>query len=91
MSMTTIELYNSLREKFGDNQAHILTEYIETKIEATIEKETKELATKNDVGAIRTEMAQMEVRLIKWLVGIAFTGICVLSGVVFTIVKYYKP
>ena len=38
MVLSAIDLYNILRTKIGDNEAKVLAEYIETKVETSFEK-----------------------------------------------------
>ena len=55
-TLSSIDMYNLLREKIGDQQAKSLTDYIEQRIEQSFEKEKSGLATKIDIAKLREEL-----------------------------------
>lgn len=66
-TITSVDMYNLLREKIGDQQAKTLTEYVEQRIEASIDKEKSILSTKEDIANLRVEMKEQKSELIKWM------------------------
>lgn len=83
--MSTIsltKLYDLLSEKVGKESAESLTVYIESKIKAEVQSNSKFLATKEDVANLRAELkedianlraelkediANVKSELIKWM------------------------
>ncbi|MGB4774621.1 MAG: hypothetical protein WBP45_05585 [Daejeonella sp.] len=79
--MSTIsltKLYDLLSEKVGKESAESLTVYIESKIKAEVQGNSKLLATKEDIANlkielkedianVRTELANVKAELIKWM------------------------
>ena len=69
IAISSIDLYNLLRPKLGEQEAKALTEYISAVGESNAEKQTDvyEKIVNKDInvlrGEMRTEMAQMEGRL----------------------------
>ncbi|MCF8323183.1 MAG: hypothetical protein K9I26_08610 [Flavobacterium sp.] len=59
-AISTIDMYNILKGKLGENEAKSLTEYVESKVERTFEKEKDVLATKEDLANTKSE-------IIKWM------------------------
>ena len=82
MTVSTIQLYEALSEKLGREQAKILTDYVEHKIEET-------LAEKKDtiVAEIQTKIAESKVELIKWMVALILGLFIALVGSLTAIIK----
>lgn len=59
-AISTIEMYNILKGKLGENEAKALTEYVESKVEKSINKEKDILATKIDLADVKAD-------IIKWM------------------------
>ena len=59
-AISTIDMYNILKTKLGENEAKALTEYVEDKVEKSFEKEKSVLATKEDLANVKSE-------IIKWM------------------------
>ena len=59
-AISTIEMYNILKGKLGENEAKALTEYVESKVEKSINKEKDILATKIDLAEVKAD-------IIKWM------------------------
>jgi hypothetical protein len=70
-TLTSIDMYNLLREKIGDQQAKSLTDYVEQRIDQSFEKEKSGLATKIDMAelreGLRVEMMEQKSEIIKWM------------------------
>ena len=60
MTVTTIDLYNILKVKIGENEAKSLVEFVELKVEAKFDEHMDELATKKDLFQVKADM-------IKWM------------------------
>lgn len=65
--ITSIEMYNILKVKLGENEAKALTEYVETKVEKSLEKERDILATKEDIYKIEVKLTDTKSEIIKWM------------------------
>lgn len=76
MNVSSIEMFNILRAKLGDNEARILTEYIEEKVEKSIEKEKAHIASKKD-------LIEVKVELIKWMFGFWVTLVLLIISTMF--------
>lgn len=61
MIVTEIELFNILREKIGDNEAKVLSEYVESKVERTFEAKKDTLSTKNDINDVKLEIVELKI------------------------------
>ena len=59
-SISSIEMYTILKGKLGETEAKALTEYVETKVEKSLEKEKDVLATKVDLAEAKSD-------IIKWM------------------------
>ncbi len=63
----TARLYQLLSEKLGNDTTEAMFKYIDNKTERAVEATIKSLATKDDVGQLRKEMAENKVDTIKWM------------------------
>ena len=75
-AISTIEMYNILKGKLGENEAKALTEYIESKVERTFDKEKDVLATKEDLANVKSD-------IIKWMFIFWIGQITVTLGIVY--------
>ncbi|WP_310380994.1 hypothetical protein [Flavobacterium sp.] len=75
-AISTIEMYNILKGKLGENEAKSLTEYVESKGERTFEKEKDVLATKEDLANVKSD-------IIKWMFIFWIGQIAVTLGIVY--------
>jgi hypothetical protein len=73
----TIELYTILKDKLGERETQALVDVIES-----IPKES--LASKEDIAKLETKIAELESKLIKWVVG---TGIAIVGALKLFILK----
>lgn len=69
MSATTLELktYDILKNRFGENEASTLIEYVEAKTEQTINQKKDVFATKEDIYKLDTKLSEAKSELIKWM------------------------
>lgn len=70
-AISTIEMYNILKGKLGENEAKALTEYVESKVEKTFDKEKDVLATKEDLAYAKSDI--IKSMFIFWIGQIAVT------------------
>ncbi len=75
-AISSIEMYTILKGKLGENEAKALTEYVESKVEKTFEKEKSILATKVD-------LAESKADIIKWMFIFWIGQIAVLLALVY--------
>jgi len=66
MAISITELYDLLSQKIGQAEAKALVEFIETKVDTTLEQKTSTLANKEDIAKLETKIAQTETKLILW-------------------------
>ena len=75
-AISSIEMYTILKGKLGENEAKALTEYIESKVDKTFDKEKSILATKVDLSETKAE-------IIKWMFIFWIGQIAVLLALVY--------
>ena len=63
MIISSTKLYQLLSEKTDKETAETLTSYIETKVKTEVKDKTSNLATKEDLARVKTDM-------IKWYVAL---------------------
>lgn len=66
-NITSIEMYNILKIKLGEKEAKALTEYVESHVEKSFEKEIYRLATKEDVLKLDVKLSDTKSEIIKWM------------------------
>ena len=71
MTVSSIDLYNILRIKIGENEAKALVEFVENKIDNKFEENMDQLATKRDLqelkGELEIKIEKVRSDLIKWM------------------------
>ena len=67
VAISSIEMYNILKGKLGESEAKALTEYVENKVEKSIEKEKDVLATKEDLYKLEVKISASKSEIIKWM------------------------
>ena len=82
-AISSIEMYNILKVKIGESEAKALTEYVETKVEKSLEKEKDILATKEDIYKIEVKLAETKSEIIKWMFIFWVGQIAVTLGIVY--------
>ena len=77
MSVSKIQLYNILKTKLGDKEAQTLVEFVQKEVKAELEIGKDNLATKQDLSALKEElkedMSKMKAELLRtvYIVGLA--------------------
>lgn len=75
-SISSIEMYTILKGKLGETEAKALTEYVETKVEKSLEKEKDVLATKVDLAEAKSD-------IIKWMFIFWIGQVAVTLGIIY--------
>lgn len=72
INISSIELFNALKDKVGEREAKMLTEYVEYRIADAFDKARDYFATKEDLvrvqGSLETKIAEMKSDLLKWMI-----------------------
>ncbi len=76
-------MYNILKGKLGESEAKALTEYVENKVEKSIEKEKDVLATKEDLYKLEIKISESKSDIIKWMFIFWIGQIAVTLGIVY--------
>jgi len=91
MMVTTIDLYNILKIKIGENEAKTLVEFIELRVEKEIEENMDELAGKRDLFQIKSELElgieKVRSDLVKWMFIFWVGQVSVTVGLILLVVK----
>ncbi len=83
VAISSIEMYNILKGKLGESEAKALTEYVENKVEKSIEKEKDVLATKEDLYKLEIKISESKSDIIKWMFIFWIGQIAVTLGIVY--------
>jgi hypothetical protein len=73
MSATELKLYDVLKTKLGEKEATLFFEFIEAKTDEEYEQKKDILATKEDIGFLRKEIAESKTDMIKWFLAFFIT------------------
>jgi len=66
MSALELKIYDILKTRFNEEEARVIVKYIEHKAENKYEQKKDILSTKEDIGIVRKELAEVKPELIKW-------------------------
>lgn len=81
MIVNDIELYEILKESLGEKQAKSLVGLVEIKVNNKFEQNRTFLATKEDISALKVDIANTKADLLKWQIAMWVTlMIAVLAG-----------
>jgi demethoxyubiquinone hydroxylase (CLK1/Coq7/Cat5 family) len=93
MVISDIQLYEILSAKLGREEARVLTEYVETKVEKQLNDKTTVFATKEDlvkeVSTLRIEMHEMEVRITRNIFVAGVVQFLAIVGSVLMLLKFH--
>lgn len=64
MVISDIQLYEILSTKFGREEARVLTEYVEAKVEKHLNEKTNVFATKEDIFAVKEDIFALKEELL---------------------------
>jgi hypothetical protein len=65
--VTSIQLYEILRQKLGTHEAEALVGFVDTKIEEADDRNLKNLATKEDIKNVELKIAEAKTGTIRWV------------------------
>jgi hypothetical protein len=80
-TITTTALYGVLSEKLGREQAKMVIDYVDAKVDKSIEEKTKILATKDDIIGLKGDIISLQ----RWIIGIFVTLSIMILGLYATI------
>ena len=83
IALSSVDLFNLLRQKIGETEAKAVTEFIEVQITDKFETEKKYLATKEDIAIVRKEIAESKTDMIKWVFALFVTLALMIAGLYF--------
>lgn len=81
--ITSIDMFNILRQKIGEGEAKALTEYVAYEVEQRLDARSATLATKEDIANVRNEISDSKVDTIKWMAGLIMALALMIIGLYF--------
>jgi hypothetical protein len=81
-----INLYNTLKNKIGENETKELIEFIDFRSEQKRDKADKLIATKQDINDVRKEISESKADIIKWVAAIILGQ----TALLITLIKLLK-
>ncbi len=89
ISTTTIQLFQILRQKLGEQEAEALVSFVDAKLRENNEANLKIVSTKEDIAKLETKIAEVKADLMKWMF-IFWTGsILTTLGGMFAFLKIF--
>jgi hypothetical protein len=80
-TLDTHELVKDLKASgFTDEQAEAVTRAVRLAQDLDVSN----LATKTDIADLRREIAEVELRLIKWVIGVGVSAVLAVGGMIWT-------
>ena len=67
LHISTIQLFQILKEKLGDKEAEALVSFVDAKLKENNENNLKILATKEDFAKLDTKISEVKVEILKWV------------------------
>jgi DUF438 domain-containing protein len=67
MIVSELTLYNTLKEKLGDQAAQTVVEGVKSAVKEAFENKRDTLATKEDLARLETKIAETKAEIIKWM------------------------
>ena len=91
MIVSEIKLFELLKAKIGQQEAEAFVTLLETKVDKKFDEAKNSLATKNDMFALKSDIANLEVRMeigfkdnLKWTIA----TIIACAGLILAFVKF---
>ena len=88
MASLQLQAYEILKQKFGEKDASIVIDFIETKISFEMEANIKHVATKEDLSIIRSELSEMKAELTKTIYIIGLVQFLAIVGTIMGILSF---
>ena len=92
--MSDIQLFQILKQKLGEAEAEALVSFVDSKIRDNNEANLKILATKEDIYALKEDIAKLEVKIgdvkaemIKWMFIFWMGQVAVTVGLIMVYLK----
>ena len=82
MTVSSIQLFNIIKDRIGEHEAQAMVEYIETKVDDKIHEKADNLATK-------TDLAELKAEIISWMFIFWSSTIVTLAGIIIAIFKFF--
>ncbi len=94
ITTTDIQLFQILKQKLGEQEAEALVSFVDAKIKEANDENLKVLATKEDVAAVKQEVANLRGELkaeianakadtLKWFLGAFMALVMMIIGLYF--------
>jgi uncharacterized small protein (DUF1192 family) len=78
----TLKVFGILREKFEEEESSVIAKAIENALEENNDTLLQKVATKEDIAALKVEIANLKAELIKWMFLFWIGQIAVVFGIV---------
>jgi flagellar biosynthesis component FlhA len=82
-TITTTALYDILSEKLGREQAKNLVDYVDAKIDKSVDDRIKDISTKTDIAELKAVFKDDIINLQRWMIGIFVTLALMIIGLYF--------
>ena len=89
MSSLELEGYEILKNRFSEKEATKVIELFEAKAEEKFLQKKDVLATKEDIGIVRKEIAETKTDIIKWSFIFWIGQLAATAGILFAILNVY--
>ena len=82
--ISSIDLFNILRQKIGEVEAKSLADFVQSEVAQRFDNKSSSLVTKEDlikeIAGVRKEISDSRVDAIKWMVGLFITLALMIVG-----------
>lgn len=85
------KFYDFLASHMGKDIAEGLAIYIEHKVRAEMERNSKTLSTKEDIERLELKVVNSKFDLIKWIFAFGITLCTIIIVLYFVLMKYFCP
>ena len=89
MSSLELEVYEILKNRFSEKEAAKVIELFEAKAEEKFLQKMDVLATKEDIGIVRKEIAETKTDIIKWSFIFWIGQLAATAGILFAFLNVY--
>ena len=88
--VATLKIFEALRKEFEEPKSVAIAEAIETALQSSEETLVTKADLKSEMAVLRTEMAQTESRITKWMFVLWAGHTITVVGIVIAVIKYLK-
>lgn len=85
-TVSITELYEILSQKLGKNEAKTLANFVEAKVDKSVEDKSSHLAAKEDVLNLKVDMEKGFRSQSQWFLGVFMTLVVLILGLYATII-----